>query len=454
MYKTGDLVRLRQDGRIEYVGRNDFQVKIRGYRIELGEVQFALAQHPAIQQCVVVIQDKTSAESQIVAYYSINPGKSVESPELIAAMRERLPEYMIPSYFMELGMIPLTANGKVNMKDLPAVSGKVQTPHSSDDSLPPRSEAEIYLAHLWSELLGGKHVGRNDRFYTLGGYPLAAVRAVCRVEEERQIRVNLRVMATQRLKEIARFIGNSAASSTTTDLAGEPLFFGHPEFKKFGCFYPGDADSDFGILICPPLGQEYMRTHWLIRNISIALNKQGIPVFRFDYYGQGDSKGNPGNIRLNHLIDSVLEAVEELRIRSSVQKIKLIAIRASALVVSCIQERLGKDVQIILADPANSGTEYLNMLRTVQKKYWHESMYQRSQKILIKNAQNEEILGQLYSREFIRELEATTTRLLSSAINLSITPSAGWDDALKFDNIFLSPNLIRNLQLAVFGDSL
>jgi amino acid adenylation domain-containing protein len=119
MYKTGDLVRLRLDGRIEYVGRNDFQVKVRGYRIELGEVQHALSKHPSIQQCVVVVKDKAPNDAHLVAYYTLRPGASAQMAELRSALRTRLPEYMIPGLFVPLEALPLTQNGKIDQKALP-----------------------------------------------------------------------------------------------------------------------------------------------------------------------------------------------------------------------------------------------------------------------------------------------------------------------------------------------
>jgi amino acid adenylation domain-containing protein len=119
MYKTGDLVRLRLDGRIEYVGRNDFQVKVRGYRIELGEVQHALARHGAIRQCAVVVKEKTPGDAHLVAYYTVPEGTLARPAELKAALRSQLPEYMVPGLFVELASLPLTQNGKIDVKLLP-----------------------------------------------------------------------------------------------------------------------------------------------------------------------------------------------------------------------------------------------------------------------------------------------------------------------------------------------
>jgi amino acid adenylation domain-containing protein len=119
IYRTGDLVRLRADGRIEFIGRNDFQVKINGYRIELPEVQQALSRVAAIAQCVVVGKAKSAQESALVAYYSVRPGMSTSATELRAALRASLPDYMVPGAFLQVAQLPLTQNGKIDVKALP-----------------------------------------------------------------------------------------------------------------------------------------------------------------------------------------------------------------------------------------------------------------------------------------------------------------------------------------------
>ena len=153
MYKTGDLVRLRLDGRIEYVGRNDFQVKVRGYRIELGEVQHALSRQAAIQQCVVVVREKSPGDAHLVAYYVLRAGQQAAPAELKAALRVGLPDYMVPSLFVPLDALPLTQNGKIDQKALPdpfalagaahAASGAAATGQRLPAEL---AEAEVLLA--------------------------------------------------------------------------------------------------------------------------------------------------------------------------------------------------------------------------------------------------------------------------------------------------------------------
>ncbi len=146
MYRTGDIVRLRRDGRIEYVGRNDFQVKVRGFRVELGEVQLALSRLPKIRQCVVVVREKEPGDSHLVAFYTFNGGSKPATQELRAGLRESLPDYMIPGWFIDLERLPLTDNGKIDTKALP-------DPFTASASI----DAEISMELLPVELLLGEH---------------------------------------------------------------------------------------------------------------------------------------------------------------------------------------------------------------------------------------------------------------------------------------------------------
>jgi amino acid adenylation domain-containing protein len=170
MYKTGDLVRLRPDGELDFLGRIDHQVKIRGFRIELGEVEAALLTLPEVKECVVVAK-----EGRLVAYLS---GDGLSIPELRRSLAARLPDCMVPSAFVLLPALPLTPNGKVDRKALPA-PGRVRP--EVGPYVPPRDEVEERLAGLWAEALGLDAVGVEDGFFELGGHSLLAGRLLSRV---------------------------------------------------------------------------------------------------------------------------------------------------------------------------------------------------------------------------------------------------------------------------------
>ncbi|MBV9494013.1 MAG: AMP-binding protein, partial [Acidobacteria bacterium] len=167
MYKTGDLARWQHDGNIEYLGRNDFQVKLRGFRIELGEIEARLVEHESIREVVVVAREDRAGDKRLVAYYTA----SEEIGDLRAFLGGRLPEYMVPSAFVQLEQMPLSPNGKLDRKALPAPDATVATRTYE----PPQGEIETKLAALWQELLHVEQVGRHDNFFALGGHSLIAV---------------------------------------------------------------------------------------------------------------------------------------------------------------------------------------------------------------------------------------------------------------------------------------
>jgi amino acid adenylation domain-containing protein len=177
LYRSGDLARLLPDGTVEYLGRIDHQVKIRGFRIELGEIEAALAAHPAVEQGVVVVRAEPPGDPRLAAYVVPAAGRSGIAAELRDALREALPEYMVPAVWVELPVLPLTPNGKVDRRALPDPGAA----HSESAYVPPQSPAEEILTEIWAEVLGVDRVGLRDDFFDLGGHSLLATRAAVRV---------------------------------------------------------------------------------------------------------------------------------------------------------------------------------------------------------------------------------------------------------------------------------
>jgi amino acid adenylation domain-containing protein len=179
MYRTGDLARRRPDGSLEYLGRIDFQVKVRGFRIELGEIESTLRAHPAVAGAVVVARQEATGDKRLVAYVVPSSGQAPEVDALRQHLRARLPEYMVPSAFVLLDAFPLTPNGKVDRKALPAPDS---TPAPAR-YVAPRDPLELMLARLWEELLGVQPVGATSHFFDLGGHSLLAVRLMAALRE-------------------------------------------------------------------------------------------------------------------------------------------------------------------------------------------------------------------------------------------------------------------------------
>ena len=164
LYKTGDRVRLREDGTLEYLGRLDYQIKLRGFRIELGEIEAVLTQHPQISQAVVTLH-KESEESQLVAYVVSNCELKTQNLKLKTYLSQHLLPYMLPSQFVVLDALPLTPNGKVDRKALP----KPESTETAQTSITPLTLTEELLANIWSAVLTQDSIGRDENFFELGG---------------------------------------------------------------------------------------------------------------------------------------------------------------------------------------------------------------------------------------------------------------------------------------------
>ncbi|CAD5923718.1 non-ribosomal peptide synthetase [Planktothrix agardhii] len=194
LYKTGDLARYLPDGNIEYLGRIDNQVKIRGFRIELGEIETILSQHSAVKTAIVIAREDETEQKRLVAY--IVPQEGISNPqeqgllavtELRQFLKAQLPEYMVPSAFVILESLPLTSNGKVDRRALPAPDFQ-----SEEQYVAPRNPIEEILAAIWVKVLKVEQVGIHDNFFELGGHSLLATQLISRIRKAFKVEMPLR----------------------------------------------------------------------------------------------------------------------------------------------------------------------------------------------------------------------------------------------------------------------
>jgi amino acid adenylation domain-containing protein len=190
MYRTGDLVRYLPDGDLEFLGRTDHQVKIRGFRIELEEVEAVLGECPGVREPMVMVREDVPGDKRLVAYFISATDSPPKAEELRTQLRDKLPEYMVPSAFVPLAEFPLMVNGKIDRHKLPLPDQSTQV--RGGPYVEPRTPTEEKLAEIVGDVLGVEKVGVYDNFFELGGHSLLATQVVTRVRETFQVNLQLK----------------------------------------------------------------------------------------------------------------------------------------------------------------------------------------------------------------------------------------------------------------------
>jgi amino acid adenylation domain-containing protein len=230
LYKTGDAVRYLSDGNIEFVGRIDYQVKIRGFRIELGEIETVLEQYPEVQQAVVLAREDVPGEKRLVAYIVPKQEHSPTTRELSSFLKEKLPDYMVPTAFVMMETLPLTPNGKVDRRALKAPDPSVTA--SQRVIVPPRYQLEFQLTKMWEEILGIEPIGIRDNFFELGGHSLLVMRLISQINAlcGKSLPLNT-LFSAPTIEQLAKFLHQEQESATWRSLVplqpkgSKPPFF-------------------------------------------------------------------------------------------------------------------------------------------------------------------------------------------------------------------------------------
>ncbi len=211
MYRTGDLARYLADGTLEFLGRKDHQVKVRGFRIELGEIENVLAAIAGVSEAAVIVDEVRAGDKRLIAYVQPKPGHALTDADCVAALRAKLPEYMVPSAFVFIDTLPLTPHNKIDRKALRAIT---PSRDRAGASAPPATPLERAIAGIWQDVLGVPHVDATDNFFDLGGHSLLATQIMWRIFEVFDVEVPLR-----RLFDAPTV---TAFATALQDIAGNP----------------------------------------------------------------------------------------------------------------------------------------------------------------------------------------------------------------------------------------
>jgi pimeloyl-ACP methyl ester carboxylesterase len=369
-------------------------VKVRGYRIELGEIEAILASCPAVQSCVVLAREDTPGDKQLVGYLVSRGSKAPAAEELQNFLKDRLPEYMVPAKFIYLDSFPLTHNGKVDRKALPAPLHESARPDR--DSARPRNATEEALAAIWMEMFKIENVGIHDDFFEIGGHSLLGIKVMSRIRDVLGIDLPvLNLFENPTIAALADSLTKAGVASApalidrNTQPAREPhsgrqqegrwtitpMYFGAADAPLFGVYSPPNVAvaRQAAVLLCAPIALEYMRTHYAMRLVASQLAKAGFHVLRFDYHGTGDSSGNVDAGQFDLWGDDIALAARTLLQTSGVRNLTVVGLRmGAALAVEALASRDIKARSLVLWDPVVSGGEYLSRLEQMHAEFTAE----------------------------------------------------------------------------------
>jgi amino acid adenylation domain-containing protein len=296
LYKTGDLVRRRADGNIDFLGRLDNQVKLHGFRIELGEIEAELGKHPGVGQCVVTARTNQTGDQRLVAYVAPERELSPSSEQLHNLLREKLPGYMVPAAFVMLEKLPLTPNGKIDRNALPAPELDRST--SEAVYVAPRTPMENALAEIWRKVLGLNQIGLHDDFFALGGHSLQATRLIGEVHKSLNEKLSVTVFFhNPTIEGMARLLEEEEEKRARSEIVS---------MRSFSYLVPIRPDgSTPPLFLLHGIGGKILGFHELIRYLAPHQRVYGIE------YVIDDSE--PAVLSLEYLAARYLQSIRKVQ---------------------------------------------------------------------------------------------------------------------------------------------
>ncbi len=426
-YCTGDMGRVSTKGDVEILGRRDFQVQLRGMRIELGEIEYTLRKAPGVRDAVAMAREDASGEKALVAYVVYEQANTAGVAAIRKHMVEHLPDYMVPTVYVELPSLPLNHNMKIDRNALPPPPGNRRA--LTDDARAPAGETEKDLASIWRTLLELDTITLDDNFFELGGYSMLAVRLILEVEKKLGLRLDgmdvlreslegLAILIDRRLGKVAEARGRGAALVKSAPV--EAFYFGKNE-SLYGILHgPVGNGAGPSVLVSAPFGQEQARTHFVLHKLARLLAGRGVPVLRFDPFGSGNSLGDTREGSPARWREDVVAAAEVLRQRAPGTKMFVVGARFGATLAMSARAEIDA-ARWIFWDPIENGASYLREMEAMHArrvKSLHDLRLGRAPRRV---TNGRELLGFTYSREAERQIGAL--RIDASAAS---DPSIDW----------------------------
>jgi amino acid adenylation domain-containing protein len=427
-YRTGDRGRLHHDGTLEILGRNDSQVKIRGMRVELAEVDLELRRAPGVRDGVTTAKPTPDGEKMLVAYVvpeSAGDGPAERAGRLAAVRRHllaRLPDYAVPSVYVELERLPLNHNSKLDRRALPEPSEADLRALSNPSLRAPNSATERTLATLFRRHLGLSEVGLDDNFFELGGHSLSAQELCVAAEAELGVRLEGIELLREPLEILAqvcdRRLGHAPAALDLRPRAALPeeaveLFHFGADRSLYGVLHGTPSGATQAVLLCGPLGQEQVRSRFVLTRLAKALAREGTPALYFDYFGCGDSLGDAAEAGAGRWQADIRAAYAELVRRTGATRVTAVGVRLGALLLcdAALSLELGK---LVLWDPVCDGREHFVELRAMQRRFLKSTADLWFWDLAAERPPANELLGTHYSDAIVRELTSLSLpRLLA-----------------------------------------
>ncbi|HVY31476.1 MAG TPA: amino acid adenylation domain-containing protein [Polyangiaceae bacterium] len=458
-YRTRDCGRLNDQGLLELLGRSDFQVKLGGMRIELGEIEQQLRRAPGVDNAAVVAKPRPDGEKMLVAYVTRSPGDERSDAERAAALRqhlaEQLPEHMLPARIATLEALPLNLNAKLDRKALQELPLENALPRAGAVR-PPRTASERALAALFERALALEGVGLDDHFFDLGGTSSSALQLIVEVQRELGVTLGGLELLREPLEMLAALCDrrsgrpvHDAVGSRSPDPGDvcELFHFGRDQ-SLFGVLHGPKASSvERAVLVCAPLGHEYLRAHFVLQRLARRLAAQGTPVLRFDYYGCCDSLGESVDATCSRWQSDIVAACGALVQRTGARQVVGVGVRLGATLLASVASVLELSA-LVLWDPVERGDQHLAELRHAHRARMQSALALGRWLPSWRLSGKEELLGATYSRALLRELNEL---VLPSASELACpvqrwNTDCAWLDLAHLEDMLPDPGISQTLQ--------